>query len=703
KDYISSRTAYTLNLKGPAVTVQSACSTSLLAVAQAVESIRKGQCTMALAGGAIITVPVASGHLYQEGAMLSDDGHCRPFDADAKGTVFSDGAGVVLLKNRKQAEKDGDTIYALIKGVGVNNDGGGKGSFTAPSAEGQAGAIKMAIADAGVHASSISYIEAHGTATPLGDPIEIEGLRKAFGKQEKAQFCAIGSIKSNMGHLVTAAGVAGLIKTVLSLHHKTLPASLHYKKANPNINFEDSPFYVNQECRDWHSETVRRAGVSSFGVGGTNVHVVLEEYPDKIVPSATSHKKQLILFSAKTEKSRDSYAQKLSQFLQSNPQTTLSDLAYTLQNGRQHFGARRFLVAGSIADLRQKLDTNATPSDSNVLKEAPGKVAFLFPGQGSQHLHMGRELYQNEPVFKDAIDTCAELLKAELEEDIRSIIYPETTTEEAEHTLKDTRFAQPALFCIEYALAKLWQSWSIEPAVFVGHSIGEFVAAHLAGVFRLEDALKLVATRGRLMSHLPTGSMLSVRKDAATLEQLLLPGLSIAAVNSPQLCVVAGPDETVERFTRLLEEKGIVNRRLQTSHAFHSPMMDPVIEPFEEVVRTVVLNKPAKPIISTVTGRPLTEEEATSSRYWSRHLRVTVRFADALQELCAGGNYILLEAGPRNVLTTLSRQQVSNGVAVASLEADNQPADESILKALGQLWLNGIEPNWMAFHNEEKR
>ncbi len=703
KDYISSRTAYTLNLKGPAVTVQSACSTSLLAVAQAVESIRKGQCTMALAGGAIVTVPLNSGHLYQEGAMLSNDGHCRPFDADAKGTVFSDGAGVVLLKSRKQAEKDGDTIYALIKGVGINNDGGGKGSFTAPSAEGQAGAIQMAMADAGVSPSSISYIEAHGTATPLGDPIEIEGLKKAFGWQEKKQFCAIGSIKSNMGHLVTAAGVAGLIKTVLSLHHKKLPASLFYKKPNSNIDFTNSPFYVNHEFREWTSEIVRRAGVSSFGVGGSNVHVVLEEYPYELLPPAASHKKQLILFSAKTEKSREDYAQKLSLFLQQHADLNLSDLAYTLQTGRQHFNARRYLMATSTTELLQKLEHSPAHSNSKLLKEAPGQVAFLFPGQGSQHLYMGRDLYQNEPVFKEAIDTCAELLRTELKEDIRRIIYPEKPTEEAELTLKDTRFAQPALFCIEYALAKLWQSLGIEPAAFIGHSIGEFVAAHLAGVFSLEDALRLVATRGRMMSSLPKGSMLSVRSSSTAIESLLFPRLSIAAVNSPQLCVVAGPNETIEAFARLLDERSIANRLLQTSHAFHSSMMDPVIEPFETVVHSVRLNKPAKPIISTVTGKYLTDEEATSSSYWSQHLRVTVRFADALQKLSAGKNYILLETGPRNVLTTLSRQQVPTCTIIASLETDNQPADESMLKALGQLWLNGVEPNWTAFHKAEKR
>ncbi|GAB3807197.1 hypothetical protein GCM10028819_43600 [Spirosoma humi] len=709
KDYISSRTAYALNLKGPAVTVQSACSTSLLAIAQAVESIRKGQCTMALAGGATITAPVNSGHLYQEGSMLSNDGHCRPFDIDAKGTVFSDGAGVVLLKSREQAEEDGDLIYAVIKGVGVNNDGGGKGSFTAPSSEGQAGAIKMALQDAGVDPSSISYVEAHGTATPLGDPIEIEGLKKAFDIQEKNQFCAVGSIKSNLGHLVAAAGVAGFIKTVLSLYHKQIPPSLFYKTPNPNIDFSRSPFYVNSSLKNWESATIRRAGVSSFGVGGTNVHVVLEEVEQatNTVTTAKSRPHQLIAWSAKSANSLDTYAQRLAAYCQQNDPCNLADIAFTLQTARSDFNYRRFVVATTGHELIEKIHTaNASSLNTNVLKEAPGEIVFMFPGQGSQYPNMGYELYQNEPVYRQAIDECAELLKSHLDTDIRQIIYSETINKSEQERLQNTRFTQPALFITEYALAKLWMSWGINPSILCGHSIGEFVAAHLAGVFTLADALKLIAIRGQLVSELPRGSMLSVRLEADKIGALMPEPLSIAAINSSKLCVVAGHDEDIADFASALDGLEITNRVLLTSHAFHSVMMEPVVADFEKVVADVALSAPTKQIISTVSGVRLTDSQATDPHYWAMHLRLTVRFSDALDFILTQNQPIFLEVGPGNATASFARHQTGSApvTILGSLDTKEGKSDyELMLKSLGQLWLKGLEPDWQAFYTNQNR
>jgi acyl transferase domain-containing protein len=493
KDYIATRTAYELNLKGAAVSVHSACSTSLLAIAEAVESIRRGQCDLALAGGVSVTVPVKSGHIYQEGAMFSRDGHNRTFDAEAAGTVFSDGAGVVLLKRLDQAIKDGDFIFSVIKGVGLNNDGGGKGSFTAPSAEGQAGAIRMAIRDAGIDPGRISYIEAHGTATPLGDPIEIEGLKMAFGYQEKKQYCALGSVKSNIGHCTAAAGVAGFIKTVLALHYKKIPASIHFNKPNPHIQFEQSPFYVNSRLKDWDAKVKRIAGVSSFGVGGTNVHVLLEEYinphPDDAQGKEPERAMQLVSWSAKSEKSIELYAGKLADFVKQHENISLAEIAYALHTGRENFKTRRFLVAGNKDELLRKLKSPVSSQEHILLKESPDGVIFIFPGQGSQHIHMGRELYEQEPVFKKAFDECADQLIPLMQEDIREIIFPANMNPDSEARIHNTYYTQPALFIVEYAVAKLWMSWGIKPAGFIGHSIGEFVAAHLAGVFSLKDAL----------------------------------------------------------------------------------------------------------------------------------------------------------------------------------------------------------------------
>lgn len=714
KDYIASRTAYQLNLKGPAVSVYSACSTSLLAITQAVHSIRSGQCDVALAGGVSITAPIRSGHLYQEGAMLSRDGHCRSFDADAQGTVFSDGAGVVLLKSKEAALRDGDPIYALIKGVGINNDGAGKGSFTAPSAEGQAGAIAAALTDAHVDPATITYVEAHGTATPLGDPIEMDGLVQAFGEQTTKQFCAIGSIKSNMGHLTPAAGVAGLIKTVLALQHRQLPASLHYQTANPAIDFANSPFYVNTELTDWLPAkntslraNPRRAGVSSFGVGGTNVHVVLEEFVNDQPVSAAGRPVQLMTWSAKLEASLDAYGQKLAHFIDQTEIQSLADVAFTLQMTRADFAHRRFAVAASPTELRDKLLNSGTKGPVAKTVNQPDEVVFLFPGQGAQFLNMGRGLYEHEAVFRQAIDTCAEVLNEHLDVDIRQVMYPETIDPEAEQRLKNTRYTQPALFVTEYALAQLWMSWGIEPSVFCGHSIGEFVAAHLAGIFSLADALKLIAQRGQLMSALPRGSMLSVRKPADQVIAMLPPTVSMAAENSHSLCVVAGSDEDIADFARLLDEQEILNQPLATSHAFHSIMMEPIVEEFKKIVATTALNRPQKPIVSTVSGTWLTDAQATDPAYWATHLRVTVQYANALDTIFRMENPLLLEVGPGHVSATLARQQAGKKAVPIMAGLPNQPhwaaTCASVLTTLGQLYQAGLEPNWNAFYREQHR
>ncbi|TFF36330.1 polyketide synthase [Mucilaginibacter psychrotolerans] len=706
KDYIATRIAYELDLKGPAVSVHSACSTSLLAIAQAVDSIRAGQCNAALAGGVSISSPINSGHLYQEGTMLSADGHCRSFDAEADGTVFSDGAGVVLLKSLEEAEADGDTIYGIIKGVGLNNDGGGKGSFTAPNAAGQAGAIAMAIRDAGVSAADITYVEAHGTATVLGDPIEIEGLRMAFGPQDANQYCAIGSIKSNMGHLVAAAGVAGFIKATLAMYHHQIPASLHHTRANPNIDFENSPFFVNTRLRDWETDKKRIAGVSSFGVGGTNVHLILEEYPQQIKLSGEGNALHLIQWSAKTESSADKYREKLSAWINSNPDASLADIAYTLQTGRTGFANRYIAVAATKEELLEKLASSIPKTDSKKLNAKATEVAFMFPGQGAQFVNMGRYLYDTEAVYRSAIDDCIALLKGTSQEDILAILYNDSNEAAATEQLKNTLYTQPALFITSYAMARLWMSWGITPAVLTGHSIGEFVAAHFAGIMSLADAVKLISSRAKLVSEAEGGDMLSVRMPEAEVRDILPDGLSIAVLNTKNATVVAGPSAEVAKFAQTVAAMNVATRVLETSHAFHSAMMDSVVEPFEAVVKTVKLNPPVKPIISTITGKWLSEAEALDPHYWAMHVRRTVRFADAANLLAEDEGRIMLEVGPGNVLSTLVKQQASPKLVTTIPGIDSALGDlptRSALQALGQLWMNGIDPDWTAFYAGQQR
>lgn len=711
KDFVTTRTSYKLNLTGPSLSVSTACSTSLVATIQAFDGLMSGQCDLALAGGISINTPQNTGYLYQEGGMLSPDGHCRPFDAQAQGTLFNNGAAIVVLKRLEDALQDGDRIYAVIKGVGINNDGSDKVSFTAPSVNGQRAAILAAQASAGISPETITYIETHGTATPLGDPIEIEALTQAFRTQTTArQFCAIGSIKSNVGHLVAAAGVTGLIKTALALYYKQIPASLNFRSPNPEIDFVDSPFYVNTQLTDWQAgDTPRRAGVSSFGVGGTNAHVILEEAP-QYAPVSPSRPWQLLLLSAKTETALQQMTTNLQQHLGQQPNLSLANVAYTLQLGRQAFNQRRFIVCRDIADAIQILDTlDVNRAASRCTEQRNPDVVFMFPGQGSQYVRMGQNLYEREPVFRAAVDECATLLKPFLEEDLRQVLYPPMGEEEAATVLlRQTLYTQPALFTIEYALAQLWRSWGIQPSALIGHSIGEFVAACLAGVFTLADALSLVATRARLMWDLPGGSMLSIRMPAAEVEQRLGKELAIAAINGPALCVVSGSTELVSQLQQELEAEEVVCKPLYTSHAFHSPMMDPIVAPFAELVKEIELSPPQIPFVSTVTTNWITDAQATDPLYWANHLRATVRFAEGVQTLWQNPSRVLLEVGPRTTATTLARQQAKNlkqQVAIASLgsSADNEAEWLAMMQAIGHLWLAGVPLDWQAFYANEFR
>nr|WP_083636515.1 hybrid non-ribosomal peptide synthetase/type I polyketide synthase [Leptolyngbya sp. 'hensonii'] len=711
KDFVTTRTSYKLNLRGPSVSINTACSTSLVAVIHAFQGLLSHHCDLALAGGISVNTPQNTGYLYQEGGMLSPDGHCRPFDAKAQGTTFNNGAGLVVLKRLADALADGDTIYAVIKGVGMNNDGADKVSFTAPSVQGQAEAILMAQASAGVHPETVTYVETHGTATPLGDPIEIEALTQAFRTQTMAtQFCAVGSIKSNMGHLVAAAGVAGLIKTALALKHGQIPPTLFFEAPNPEIDFAHSPFYVNAALTPWErGETPRRAGVSSFGVGGTNAHVILEEAPQPLA-SSPARPVHLLLLSARSETALAQATANLKQTLHQHPALNLADVAHTLQVGRKAFNHRRFVVCRNREEgvqLLDSLDPTRTGTRQTELRQP--EVVFMFPGQGSQYVNMGRNLYDREPVFRATVDECAELLRPYLDQDLRQVLYPAAgNSEAAAALLRQTVYTQPALFTIEYALAQLWQSWGLKPAATIGHSIGEFVSACVAGVFSLADTLQLVAARGRLMWELPPGAMLSVRLPAATVAQRLSPDLSIAAINGPSLCVVSGPAEAIATLQQALEAEEIICKPLHTSHAFHSPMMDPIVEPFAALVRTVHLSPPQIPFVSTVTADWITADQATDPLYWANHLRATVRFAEGVQTLWQQPERVLLEVGPRTTAATLARQQakeVKRQVALSSLGSTAEEDGEwlALLQAIGQLWLAGVTIDWRSFYADEHR
>jgi acyl transferase domain-containing protein/acyl carrier protein len=707
-DYLSTIVSYKLNLRGPSLSVATACSTSLVAIHLACQSLRQGECDMALAGGVEIELPHRAGYMSYEGGIFSEDGHCRAFDAKARGTVFGSGAGVVALKRIEDAIADGDRILALIRGSAINNDGSSKVGFTAPGVEGQVQVVDEAYGVAGVDPATVSYLEAHATATSIGDPIEVTALSRVFQKYTQAkQYCAIGSVKTNVGHLGPAAGVTGLIKTVLAMNAGLIPPSLHFEEPNPKIDFANSPFYVNVGLAPWSGPSPKRAGVSSFGIGGTNAHAVVEEAP-AVDASGPSRPWQLLLLSAKTATALESATANLAQHLEQHPDLDLADVSYTLQLGRGVFPHRRALVCESNEDAWTALRAKDAKRvlTSNDPKARP--VAFMFPGQGAQHVDMARGLYEAEPAFAETVDRCATILEPELGLDLRSVLFPADEGKDvATDLLNQTWITQPALFVVEYALATLWMQWGISPQAMIGHSIGEYVAACLSGVFSLEAALTLVAARGRLMQSLPAGAMLAIPLSEDELRPMLGASLALAATNAATLSVASGPIDVVDALEASLKATDIECRRLRTSHAFHSAMMDPILEEFVALVEKAAPQPPTIPFVSNLTGTWITAEQATDPGYWTGHLRQTVRVKEGLATLLGEEEYCLLEVGPGQTMTALARLQPGSNTrpVIPSLRhpQQDQPDLAGILNALGRLWQSGASVDWDGFYAGERR
>lgn len=720
KDSLTTTISYRLDLRGPAITIQTSSSTSLVAVCVACQSILTYQCDIALAGGITAGPPIKSGYLYQEGNIWSPDGHCRAFDAKAQGFVAGCGMGLVVLKRLEDAVRDRDTIWAVIKGFAVNNDGSNKVSYSAPSVIAQAEVVSLAQAMADVHPETIQYIEAHGTGTNLGDPIEMTALTRAFRTQtDKKQFCAIGSVKTNIGHLDNAAGIVGLMKTVLSIHYKKIPASLHFEKPNPKIDFDNSPFYVNTELKEWPENIngfPRRAGVTSLGMGGTNAHVIVEEAP-VIGTFGIFREWQLLLLSAKTNNALDVKTRNLSDYIKIQGENiNLADMAYTLTLGRKDFNQRRYILCRQLNDARASLENRTPGRVSDAVCEVVDRpVIFMFSGQGAQYVDMGRELYEKEPVFKENMDKCAAILTPLMNMEVRKLLYPGQAGEIEKNmeSLEQTWLTQPVLVMLEYSLAQLWLDWGIKPAGMIGHSIGEFTAACLSGCMSLEDALTLVVKRGKLMHGQEKGAMLSMSITASEIPGILAGfsgQLSLAAVNSPQHCVISGNIDAVEKLAKQLTEKNIFCKQLHTSHAFHSPMMESIKNEFAAEVGKIKLNPPTIPFISCVTGTWITNENAQNPQYWARQLREPVRFADGIRELLQEPSRLLLEVGPGNSLCLLAKEYANEmpgaeiGIYSSIRHIKQTESDIAfILKTLGNLWLAGAPVNWKNYYRSETR
>ncbi len=707
KDYLATRVAHQFNLRGPALSVQTACSSSLVAVHLACQSILNGECDMALAGGASLRIPHRVGYWYEAGSMVSPTGHCRPFDVRSDGTVFGSGVAAVILKSLEAAVDDDDRIHAVIRGSALNNDGSTKMTYAAPNAAGQADVIAEAHAIADVDAATISYVETHGTGTPLGDPIELEGLRRAFAVSEvdRAAPCFIGSVKSNIGHLESAAGMAGLIKAILCLKHREIPATLHYTSPNPELHLDQGPFLVRSEYGPWEWDGIRRAGVSSFGVGGTNAHLVLEEVPP-VSSEAVQPGPQVLLLSARSAEALQRSRTALAAELSGADEINLPDVAYTLARRRKENLRMAAVVKdqqGAAAVLGAAEHDNVSVSEAiTTSKPASERVVFVFPGQGAQHVGMARGLYDTEPVFAEYFDQCTAGFSEELGIDLRAEIFDGTA-----RNLERTDRTQPALFTVEYALAKLIENYGVRPAALAGHSIGEYAAAAFAGVFDLTTAVKAVAMRARLMHAAPRGVMVAVALSPEAIAEHMTPDVDLAAVNEPGGCVVAGSEENIRTFSERLAQHGIAARRVRTSHAFHSRLMDSMIPEFNGFLSRLTLRDPQIPLLSNLTGTWLSPAEATNPATWAKQVRATVRFSDELDVLLAEPHQVLVEVGPGGTLTASAMRHPKwssehRAIRLMRHHAQNRDDRDALLLAVGQLWSAGIDVDWTPLQGDRQ-
>ncbi len=712
KDYVATRVAHKLNLTGPAISVHTACSTSLVAIHQAVAALRAGDCQMALAGAASISAPQVSAYRYQEGGMLSKDGHCRPFDAQASGTIFSDGAAAIVLKPLAQAQCDGDQIYALIKGSAINNDGADKASFSAPNPHGQARVIVAAQKNAGISADQVGFVEAHGTATPLGDPIEIQALGNAFAANGGAgKTCLVGSVKSNFGHLTAAAGIAGLIKAALIARHGVIPATLHYRQGNPAAGFEQSPFRVNSAPETWPEDRPRITAVSSFGVGGTNAHVILAEPPAQ-QPSGEARPWQLLISSNATAEGLQAQEQALSELpaLANGQANYLADLAFSLSSRRRLHSQASFVVASTGSQAIAAWSERQSPNyRSRQVSDQPHRVVFLFPGQGAQTVGMGQTLYRCEPLFRATVDYCAQLLLPLLQSDLRHLLYPQLFDRKPDPAqLAQTLYTQLSLFVTQYALAKLWMSWGVQPSAMFGHSIGEWTAACLAECVSLPDALTAVYHRGRLMQAQPAGAMLSLRADEDRLKSMLGDSLDLAAINGPNATVASGPVKAIAHLQLACEQAGLAARTLNTSHAFHSRSMAAAAVEFEKQMQQVEFRPPVIPFISCVSGEFISDQMATSPAYWSSQIRRPVQCAKGLQTVASMGPIMGLELGPGSTLTSLFRQNSSghpqaSACKTLTANGDDDENWQALLFAIAELTAHRCPFNHRGFFAGQQR